>query len=134
MATPVFDTERERTILEHVREGMMVLDADNVELGTVDFVHLGEVSSEAADRGEAPATISSTTNATDALVENVRRVFGKDQLPPELRSRLLQHGFIYVNVPGLLSHNRYVLPDQITQVTSEGVVLKATKKELVKDE
>lgn len=133
MTTPIFETERERTILEHIREGMRVFDANNTVLGKVDFVHFGEVGSEAAERGEGPATVKYPVDAKDTLMENLAQVFGKDNIAPELRSRLLQSGFVYVNVPGWLSHNRYVLPDQITQVTSEGVVLKATRAELVKD-
>lgn len=133
MTTPIFDTKGERTILEHIHEGMRVIDANNADLGKVDYVHLGEVNSEAAERGEQPATVTAPTDAAGTLMDSLQRVFGKDDIAPELRSRLLQSGFVYVDVAGLFSHNRYVLPDQITQVTNEGVVLKATRAELVKD-
>jgi hypothetical protein len=134
MTSPIFDTHRrEHTILEEIQEGMSVYDANNEALGTVDYVYLGEVSPQAAEQGEAQGTVTPFHDPADEFVGMVQRGFGKDNLPRELQERLLLTGFIHVNVPGLLTHNRYVLPDQISQVTDKSVVLRATREELVKE-
>ena len=133
MANPLGEMhEREHTILENIREGMNVYDAENKLLGNIDGLYLGEASFQASEIGDVPATVSAPRPASDAMLAVIQRVFGKDDLPREVKERLLQHGFIHVNVPGLLAHNRYVLPEQITQVTNEGVVLRATRAELLK--
>lgn len=135
MTTPIFNTHhREHTILEQVRDGMKVYDANNNELGTVDYVYLGEASPGAAEVGDVPETVMPPTDTRDELIGMVQRAFDKDDLPKELRDRLLLAGFVHVDVPGLFAHNRYVLSDQIAQVTGEGVILRATRQELVKDE
>lgn len=133
MTTPIFDTTHEHSILESIHEGMHVLDANSTDLGTVDYVYLGETSS-IAETGKEPATINPNVDGSDQFVGMVQRAFGKQDLPEELRERLMQNGFIHVNVPGLMSHNRFVLPDQITMVTDNGVVLRATRQELIKEE
>ena len=132
MATPIFDTTHEHSILENIHEGMRVMDANNTDLGTVDYVYLGEISST-ADTGKEPATIKPNLDGSEQFTNLVQRAFGKQDLPEELRERLMQNGFIHVDVPGLMSHNRFVLPDQITMVTDQGVVLRATRQELIKE-
>ncbi len=132
MTSPIFDShQREHSILEEIKEGMTVYNVNNQKLGKVDFVHLGAVSTEAADRGDVvEATPVQDEPVTFASI--VMQVFEKDDLPKELRERLAEYGFIHVDVPGLGAHDRYILPDQITQVTAEGVVLRDTRQELVK--
>lgn len=135
MTTPIFETHtREHNILEHIREGMKVFDAENQELGKVDFVYLGEVSSQAVESGNVPQKPSHPQDSAEDLLHFAQKAFGKDKLEPELRQRLLYYGYAHVDVPGLLTHNRYVLPDQITRVTDDGIYLLATRRELVKEE
>ena len=133
MADPIFKPDADFNILEHVHEGTKVFDANNRELGTVDRVFLGEQDAHAPTTVQSATLIPSPNLAPDFPIGVLQRVFGQDELPETLRNRLLQHGFVHVNVPGLLRPNRYVLPDQITQVTNEGIVLKATKEELIKE-
>ena len=133
-ASPIFDMhEREHTILESIREGMMVYDANNKLLGQVDSIYLGEASPQAIEIGDVPSTVSSPNDTSDAILGVVQRAFGEDKLPQELRKRLLYHGFIHINVPGILAHDRYVLPEQIALVTSDGIILRATREELIKE-
>lgn len=133
MANPLSELHnREHTILENVHEGMDVYDADNKLLGKIDGLYLGEASLQSSEIGDVPATVSAPRPASDAMIAVIQRVFGKDELPQEVKERLLQHGFVHVNVPGLLAHNRYVMPEQITQVTNEGIVLRATRAQLLK--
>lgn len=132
-ANPILNVhEREHTILDNIREGAMVYDRNNTLIGQVDSIYLGEASQQAIDMGDTPATVSTPRDASDDAVAFIQRVFAKDELPQELRKRLLQHGFIHINVPGLLAHDRYVLPEQITLVTTDGIILKASRDDLIK--
>jgi hypothetical protein len=132
MTSSIFESpDREQSILDRIKEGMAVYDANKQKLGKVDFVHLGAVSPQAADRGDVvEAAPLDDEPVTFAAI--VMQVFEKDNLPKELRQRLAEYGFVHVDVPGLLAHDRYILPDQITQVTTDGVVLRDTRQELIK--
>ena len=55
-----------------------------------------------------------------------------DEMPEEMRDRLLQEGFVRIDSNGLFSADRYVTPDQIQGVSSDGLLLRVTKAELVK--
>lgn len=134
MSTPIFkDQAQNESILDHVKEGMKVYDANNQELGKVDFVYLGETSSEEVAKGNVPQTAPAQQNGSETLMLWVQKTAGKDELDPVLQKRLLYYGYAHVDVPGLLAHNRFIMPDQITQVTDKGIVLKATRKELIKE-
>lgn len=134
MASPIFDTHRtEHNILENIREGMKVYDANNAELGKVDFVYLGEASPEAVDSGDVPGTVSRPMDDANPVVTFARGLLGKDELPDVLRARLLLHGFIHIEGKGLLAHDRYILADQIADAAGDRVMLRATRAETIKD-
>jgi hypothetical protein len=59
-------------------------------------------------------------------------MFGSDNLPEELRERLLMHGFIKVDSAKLFGADRYVMMDQIAKVEKSGVHLKVDSDELLK--
>jgi hypothetical protein len=53
-------------------------------------------------------------------------------VPDELRARLLQHGFIRIDVSGLLAADRYALPEEIESVTDAGVKLRVRQDDLIR--
>lgn len=55
-----------------------------------------------------------------------------DQIPDELRQKLERQGFIRIDSAGLFAADRFATPDQIAQVTEDGVVLNVAGDALVK--
>ena len=144
-----FGKEMEDNILLKVQEGMRVVDRDDQELGTVDQVYLGSVSEESHARGEGPA--DTTSADIPGPTDRAAGVFGMAGQEPvvidcafgggisptetsgtEVRDLLMRHGFIRVNTRGLFSSDRYIMPDMISSVSEDLVVLKLSTDELKK--
>ena len=100
-------------ILEQVKEGMDVYDADEEKIGEVERVYFGTMQAEGASGYEME----------DSWIEDFVSLFDTDDLPEPLRERLLANGFLRIE-GGLFGSDRYVMPDQIAAVTEEGVILK----------
>jgi hypothetical protein len=116
--------------LMQITKGMKVYDRLHNELGTVERVQMSDddpstVEVEAAE----PAPIK---QRDDTFIDNLAEVFAPDELPEEVRERLLQQGFIRIDSAGLFASDRYVMPDQIMSVSGDEVMLKVSKDELVK--
>ena len=116
------------SILTRITEGMDVLDRTGDKIGEVDAVYFGD--EDAATPQADVATASERATRDDTIVDVVAEAFRTDELPQELRERLLVHGFVKVGT-GMLRSDRYILPDQIASVTGEGVRLNVTLDELV---
>jgi hypothetical protein len=110
----------ERThMLNKIEEGMKVYDNKGGEIGTVEFIHFSE-----ANGGDHPIAASPSEEPTEpGLMDVVRKMFGADNLPRELRERLLMRGFIRMDSAGLFGADRYVMFDQIAKVDARGVYL-----------
>ena len=113
-------------LIERVRNGMRVVDADGRELGEVAYVQMGDPEA-ATTQGTGPAT----TNIVDAFV-NVTG--GEPDLPEPLRSRFLRHGFVKVDGPDLADTDRYVRGDQIAAGGGDVVTLTVLREELAVEE
>ena len=114
-----------------IHEGMKVYDRTNAEIGTVEMVKFSDedpTTPEVETAGVNPIE----EDRNDNLVESIARVFRSDELPEELRERLLREGFVLIDADGLFEADRYVLPDQIASVSGDRLVLKASKAELLK--
>ena len=114
-----------------IHEGMKVYDRTNAEIGTVEMVKFSDedpTTPEVETAGVNPIE----EERDDNLVESIARVFRSDELPEELRERLLREGFVLIDADGLFEADRYVLPDQIASVSGDRLVLKASKAELIK--
>ena len=114
-----------------IHEGMKVYDRTNAEIGTVEMVKFSDedpTTPEVETAGVNPIE----EERDDNLVESIARVFRSDELPEELRERLLREGFVLIDADGLFEADRYVLPDQIASVSGDRLVLKASKAELLK--
>lgn len=128
----IYDTPAANTVLNQVHEGMVVEDRNHHRIGKVDGMFLGGVSDDVLERGKGPATAQAPDTPGGELIELARRAFGGDDLPDVLRNRLLRNGFIHVDADGLLASDRYVMPEQISDVSGDTVTLNVTRDELIK--
>ena len=109
------DSYRGSTIgpISQVVEGMPVFDAAGKEIGTVEFVKLGD-----------PEAITTLGEETDN---------GEPRIAGELRERLLRLGFVKVDRRGFLRSDAYVAADEIGSVQDGAVHLTVTDKEMLKE-
>jgi hypothetical protein len=99
--------------ISQVVEGMRVFDASGQEVGTVEYVKLGD-----------PEAITKTGEETDN---------GEPRVAGELRERLLRLGFIKVDRKGFLKSDGYVAADEIDRVQDGAVRVSVTDKEMLKE-
>ena len=97
---------------QRIGEGMPVYDRDGELIGTVDVVYLGGASEEAIERALDPENAPPTPAG-----ETVRTAFEADNLPKEMRARLMKQGYIRVKGDDITGLRRYLGPEQI-----EGIV------------
>jgi len=116
-------------ILKRIEEGMKVYDNKGGEVGTVEILHFSEANGPLGTSAASPPK----KPANGGLTEILGKVFDSDDLPEEMRERLLMHGFIKVDSAKLFGADRYVMFDQIAAVEKNGVHLKvADSEELLK--
>lgn len=123
-----------QSILKSIHNGMDVLDSKGDKIGTVDDVYFGADSDEMQRHGAGAATAPDPSIRKNDLVTNVARaVFDdNDDLPEEMRQRLLNNGYIRLDTAGLFASDRYILPEQIARIQEDHVHLTAAKDELLK--
>jgi hypothetical protein len=79
-----------------------------------------------------PADLDATDReGDDSLIGDIARAFAPDDMPEELRERLLREGYIRLDTAGLFAVDRYILPEQIMGRDGDALVLKVTKDELM---
>lgn len=117
-------------ILVQVHEGMDVVDSSGGKIGTVEFLKMTD---------EDPSTVAveqlepdEHTSRNTTIVDNLLDVFRTDGVPQPLHETLLREGFIRIDSEGIFASDRYVLPDQIAEVTDDKVKLAVSKQELIK--
>ena len=119
-------------VLNQIHEKMRVYDQTNADIGMVDRVFLGAQSEIGNERGEGPATARDPNPPSDNLLQHFAQVFEPDNIPDEVRERLLQKGFVRLNASGILAADRYVTPEQIDHVDEKHVFLNVARKDLIK--
>ncbi len=129
--TPQYGSTGGKT-MKQIHAGMTVYDQDDKKVGTVDYVQMSDASAQGREYGTGPATIEPSSEPQPPLLRAVARVFDEDDLPDELRRRLLHNGFIRINAAGLLARDRYVMPDQIASVSGDRVMLNVSRDQLIK--
>jgi hypothetical protein len=119
------------TTLKFIEEGMKVYDRERHEIGKVEYVQFGD---DDPDTEEVEAASPNTLDDRDrTFVDDIALAFtASDDLPEEIRERLLVQGFVRIDANGLFAADRYVTPDQIDSVSGEGLLLNVSKDELVK--
>ena len=121
----------EPTVLDHIHEGMSVYDVNEDKIGTVAYVRLTD--EKPGTTGPETTTVSKTDDPYDnTLVRNIAEAFvGDDDLPQEVRRKLLREGYVRVDT-GLLRADRYVTPDQISSVSDENVYLSVASDDMIR--
>jgi hypothetical protein len=116
--------------LSQVHDGMKVYDADNKEIGKVDWVRFGEDDPAT----EEPETVSGRPdlNRDTSLLDVIAKAFTDDEVPDVVRDRLLMEGFVRIDSNGLFRADRYVEPSQIADISGDAIHLKVTRDQLVK--
>ncbi len=116
--------------LRFIEEGMKVYDRERHEIGKVEYVRFGDADPTTPEvEAAAPNTLD---DRNPTFVDILADAFGTDELPEEIRGKLLQQGFVRIDANGLFAADRYVTPEQISSVSSDGLMLNVTKDELVK--
>ena len=115
--------------LRQIHQGMKVIDSTNKEIGEVEMVMFGD---DDPSTPELESSGISPRQRRDSLIDNLAAAFRTDELPEEIREKLLHQGFIRVDVDGLFAADRFVLPDQIGSIAGDAVTLTVTRNELMK--
>ncbi len=105
---------------QHINNGMPVYDREGQVVGTVEMVYFGGASETAVE-----------------VSEHHSRGFDTDNVPEELRSRLMRQGYFILDGPEVTGVQRYVLPEQIEGIFTEeieGVIKEAVRLRLSRDE
>lgn len=119
------------TNLRDVREGMKVFDSTNTEIGTVEWVKFGD-DDPTTPEPEARDVNRLDRDRRDTLIDNIADAFDPNELPEEVRDKLVLQGFVRIDAAGLFAADRYVAPDQIERVTGDALMLNVSKDELLK--
>lgn len=116
-------------LLAQIREGMTVVDATGEEVGTVEYVKMGDP--------QAATTEGAVADRDNTLIEDAARAFGADaepDVPEPFRSELLREGFVKVDGPGWFGADRYLRAVDISDVTMDTVRLRVAKEALPSDQ
>jgi len=101
---------------QRVSEGMMVYDREGEVVGTVQVVYLGGASEEAIKKALKSHDVSDVTTSESDVSD-----FDANEVPLELRRRLMEKGYVLIQGPDLTGAKRYLTPEQIEGVFSEEV-------------
>lgn len=133
MVQPVFNSGLESPLLKQIQKGMKVYDRQGDKIGEVESVYLGSVDEAAEAFGLGPESTGDADLDGSSWVEVLANVFADDaELPEELHSRLLRHGFIRIGGSGLFASDYYAISDQIASISEDRVQLNSLKDQLIK--
>ena len=134
MTQKPLDPAKIQSVLRSIHKGMEVKDVEGNDIGTVKDLYFGADSDEMMSHGAGAATAPDPSVREDSLIDNVARAFTDfdDELPEEMRKRLINEGYIRIDTAGLFRSDRFILPEQITRVHDEHVHLNVSKDELLK--
>lgn len=118
------------TSLRNIEAGMKVFDSNHDEIGKVEFVQFGDDDPETPEL-EARG-LSNMDDGENTLLDAIARAFTTDEIPEELRERLLHQGFVRIDSNGLFEADRYITPQQIASVSGDELMLNVTRDELIR--
>jgi uncharacterized protein YrrD len=105
---------------QHINNGMAVHDHEGQVLGVVEMVYFGGASETAVEASEHHS-----------------RGFDADNVPEELRPRLMRQGYFILDNPEVTGVRRYILPEQIEGIFTEeieGAIKEAVRLRVNRDE
>lgn len=129
------DTTGRHSILTQIHEGMDIYDVNDNHIGSVDFVHFGAASETQQQLGVGPAAPAPADNPQvreDSIIDNIAEAFQPNEVPQELREKLLVSGYIRMDAAGIFATDRFIVPEQIVRVADEKVYLSVNRDKLVK--
>ena len=115
--------------LRFVEQGMRVFDREHHEIGKVEWVQFGD---DDPDTLEVEASGPRRDRDDVNLFDVIAKAFTSDNVPDELRDRLVHQGFVRIDADGLFQADRYVMPEQIDSVSGDEVTLNVTREQLIK--
>lgn len=118
------------TSLRNIEAGMKVFDSNHDEIGKVEFVQFGDDDPETPEL-EARG-LSNLDDGENTLLDAIAQAFTTDEIPEELRERLLHQGFVRIDSNGLFEADRYITPQQIASVSGDELMLNVTRDELIR--
>ena len=117
---------------QRISEGMAVFDREDKFVGTVQVVYFGGASREAVER------VLKSDEASDvATSENNESNFDANEVPKELRARMMSQGYVLVKGPDLTGVRRFLMPEKIEGVFPEeieGIVSDVVRLRVTRDE
>src|SRR5262245_41876376 len=116
--------------LEQVTEGMKVVDAAGAEIGTVEFISMGDPGAATSEGNDIRY---SQGNLLTDIAEAISDELPEPQLPEPLRSRFLIAGFIKIDGGGLGDSDWYASSDMLQGVSEDTVRLKVGKDALAEE-
>ena len=116
--------------LESVTEGMKVFDSENHRIGKVDYVKL--VETDPATGQPLTADIEEHDDQPDSLDREPRRGLLDRRSSGSHPAASAHEGFVRMDADGIFSADRYILPEQISSVAGDRIVLNVSKSELQK--
>jgi hypothetical protein len=115
---------------ESIEVGMRVFDSERHEIGKVDSFKYPE---NATDPDATIATTRGMHNRDDTtIIQTLAEAFGEDELPQPLRNQLLRDGYVHLDAHGWFARDRYILPEQIARLDTDGIQLNVTRDALIK--
>jgi sporulation protein YlmC with PRC-barrel domain len=134
--------EESKSILAQIKIGMHIVDSDGHKIGKVRNVHLGGKnknqgeSSRSTQVAGGGATTAGSGEGYAVHLTNVDTykdaVDGDELFDKTLRERLKESGFVQVDMAGLFSADRFIIPEQIASVSKKEIKLSVTKDHLIK--
>lgn len=120
--------EYDHDVVLDVEEGMDVYDSDGDKIGTVERVYFG--SEDREEPGPESVTAPDPATGGKTLADVVADIFDPQDIPEEVRERLLRRGFLHIDGGVIFDADYYVLPNQVERVTDEDVHLRVKKEKL----
>jgi hypothetical protein len=118
-------------LIEQVRTGMHVTDAEGTDIGTVKDVFVGDPEAATVSEPEQPGVAYAGPGAVGNLGGGIfANDLGKD-LPQVERSRLLREGYVRIDLKGLFSGHRFASSEDIADVAGDVVHLAVDSGHLV---
>ena len=115
---------------EQIRVGMKVFDSEGHHIGKVDDLKFPE--NAIAPEVEVAEVDDVVDERDETIITAVAAAFGHEEVPEPLRSQLLRDGYVHLDAAGLFAADRYILPEQISGLSADGIKLNVTRDALIK--